>query len=81
MFILHVHVYYIILFLAVTYAAYLGSQGLDAEDTMTRIQVFQVAKACNEDEAQPLADHTVPFIPELSYYRVFSVHKGRALLH
>ena len=63
-----------------TYAAELGSQGLDAEDTMTRIQVFQVTKGCDEGEAQPLADQTCPFVPELSYYHVFSVHKGRTII-
>ena len=62
----------------VMYAAEIGSKGLDVEESLSRIQVFQVAKVTcdSEDEAQKLADQTVPFIPELSFYRVFSVHRG-----
>ena len=63
----------------VLYAGELAAKGLDVDGSLTRLDVFKTAKLiqCTSDlETQQLADQPIPFIPELSFYRVISILKG-----
>ena len=49
------------------------------EQILTRLEVFKETRVIScmcEEEVQKLADLPIPFIPELSFFRVVSIHKG-----
>ena len=63
----------------VLYAGELAAKGLDLDSSLNRLNVFKTAKqmqSTSDTEAQQLADLPIPFIPELSFYRVISIFKG-----
>lgn len=69
----------IICIITVLYAGELGQKGLDMDQILTRLEVFKETKVIScmcETEVQKLADLPIPFIPELSYFGVVSIHKG-----
>lgn len=70
-------IYYLVL---VLYAPHLGAAGLDDTDVKDRFEVFRVEYHV-EDEDQSITwrdmDETIPFYPEVVFYRVFSIAVGK----
>ena len=64
----------------VLYAPYFGAAGLDNDHVKNRLEVYREEYHQDDDFSTIIRDmdETIPFYPEIVFYRVFSKRVGKA---